>query len=252
VEGLAFSNDIFFYWIGGGYPQAKFSGLGNKNLAKWATLFGYGETTGIDIPGEVTFLVPDDQWKRQQQAESWTTGDSYNMSIGQGYVLSTPLQVLASFVAVANGGTLYQPQVVYQVVDAEGHLQRDFTPKVIRQLPVNPEDMRAVEQGLWSVVNADRGTAPNSRLENITVAGKTGTAEFCEIVPKEDNSEEKDCRRDEKDNLPTHAWYVAYAPFENPEIAIIAFVYDGGEGSATAVPIVHNVLEAYFTQLHPR
>lgn len=252
VDGLALSNDIFFYWIGGGYPPAKFSGLGNKNLAKWAELFGYGHLTGIDIPGEVTFLVPDDQWKRQQLAESWTTGDSYNMSIGQGYVLATPLQVLASFAAIANGGTLYQPQLVYQVTDANGGVQRAFTPKVIRQLPIDPEDMEAVEQGLWSVVNGDRGTAPGSQVEGVAVAGKTGTAEFCDVVPKEDNPEELDCRRDDKDNLPTHAWYVAYAPFENPEIAVLAFVYDGGEGSATTVPIVRTILDAYFTEIHPR
>lgn len=252
VDGLALSNDIFFYWIGGGYPPAQFKGLGNKNLAKWSELFGYGPPTGIDIPGEVDAIIPTDQWKRQLLAESWTTGDSYNMSIGQGYVLATPLQVLSSFVAVANGGTLYQPQIVYQITDAEGKLQRDFTPKVIRQLPVDPEDMKAVEEGLWSVVNGVRGTAPASRIEGIEVAGKTGTAEYCDVIPKEDNPEEYDCRRDEKDNLPTHAWYVAYAPFEKPEIAVLAFVYDGGEGSATTVPIVRDILNAYFTEIHPR
>lgn len=252
VDGLALSNDIFFYWIGGGYPQANFRGLGNKNLAKWAQLFGYGDPLGIDIPGEVGAVIPTDQWKRQRYAETWTTGDSYNMSIGQGYVLATPLQVVASFVAIANGGTLYQPQIVYQVRDANGNLQRDFTPKVIRQLPIDPEDMQAVEQGLWSVVNGARGTAPNSRVEGVEVAGKTGTAEYCDVIQKEDNPEEYDCRRDEKDNLPTHAWYAAYAPFEKPEIVVVAFVYDGGEGSATTVPIVQKILTAYFKDIHPR
>ena len=252
VDGLALSNDIFFYWIGGGYPQASFRGLGNKNLAKWAQLFGYGEPLGIDIPGEVGAVIPTDQWKRQLYAETWTTGDSYNMSIGQGYVLATPLQVVSSFVAIANGGTLYQPQIVYQVRDANGNLQRDFTPKVIRQLPIDPEDMQAVEQGLWSVVNGARGTAPNSRVEGVEVAGKTGTAEYCDVIQKEDNPEEYDCRRDEKDNLPTHAWYAAYAPFEKPEIVVVAFVYDGGEGSATTVPIVQKILTAYFKDIHPR
>ncbi len=252
VDGLALSNDIFFYWIGGGYPPANFAGLGNKNLAKWSELFGYGAITGIDIPGEVSFFVPDDQWKRQRLAESWTTGDSYNMSIGQGYVLSTPLQVLSSFAAVANGGTLYQPQIVHQITDESGNLQRDFTPKVIRQLPISPEDMAAVEQGLWAVVNANNGTAIGSRIEGIEIAGKTGTAEFCEVIEKADAPDGYDCRRDDKDNLPTHAWYVAYAPFENPEIAVLAFVYDGGEGSATTVPIVRTILDAYFTEVSPR
>ncbi|MCE7988939.1 MAG: penicillin-binding protein 2 [Caldilinea sp. CFX5] len=252
VEGLALSNDIFFYWIGGGYPSAQFRGLGNKNMAKWSELFGYGPPIGIDIPGEVEGLVPTDQWKRQLYAETWTTGDSYNLSIGQGYLLATPLQVLASFVPIANGGTLYQPQIVYQIRDANGNLQRDFTPKVIRQLAVDPEDMKAVEQGLWTVVNGERGTAPNSRVEGIEVAGKTGTAEYCDIYEKEDAPGEYDCRRNDKGFLPTHAWYVGYAPFDKPEIAVVAFVYNGGEGSGTAVPIVQTILQAYFKELHPR
>jgi penicillin-binding protein 2 len=252
VDGLALSNDIFFYWIGGGYPPAQFRGLGNKNMAKWSELFGYGPPTGIDIPGEVEGLVPTDQWKRQLYAETWTTGDSYNLSIGQGYLLATPLQVLASFVPVANGGTLYQPQIVYQIRDANGNLQRDFTPKVIRQLAIDPEDMEAVEQGLWSVVNGVRGTAPNSRVEGIEVAGKTGTAEYCDIYEKEDAPGEYDCRRNDKGFLPTHAWYVGYAPFDKPEIAVVAFVYNGGEGSGTTVPIVQAILQAYFKELHPR
>ncbi len=252
VDGLALSNDIFFYWIGGGYARAEFRGLGNKGMVKWAELMGYGAPTGIDIPGEVGAIIPDDQWKRQLYAESWTTGDSYNMSIGQGFMLATPLQVLVSAAAIANGGTVYAPQIVYQIRDAEGGLQRDFTPQVVRQLPASAEDIHTVQEGMWSVVNGPRGTGAASRIEGVTVAGKTGTAEFCEIVEKEDNPEEKDCRRDEKDNLPTHAWYVAYAPYENPEIAIVTFIYNGGEGSGTALPVVKTILEAYFNEIRPR
>jgi penicillin-binding protein 2 len=252
VDGLALSNDIFFYWIGGGYARAQFPGLGNRGMVKWAELMGYGFRTGIDLPGEVDAIIADDQWKRQQYAESWTTGDSYNMSIGQGFMLATPLQVLVSASAVANGGTVYQPQIVYQIRDAEGGLQRDFTPQVVRQLPASAEDIQTVQEGMWAVVNGARGTGLASQIPGITVAGKTGTAEFCEIVEKEDNPEEKDCRRDEEDNLPTHAWYVAYAPYENPEIAVVTFVYNGGEGSATALPVAKTILEAYFNEIRPR
>jgi penicillin-binding protein 2 len=250
VQALALSNDIFFYWIGGGQPQAKFRGLGDKKLAEWAALFGYGEATGIDLPGEVSTVLPTDQWKRQLFAEVWTTGDSYNMSIGQGYMLATPLQVLVSTVAIANGGTVYQPQVVYQMTDATGGLQADFVPKPIRQLPASREHIELVRQGMWSVVNAPAGTGAAAAIDGVTIAGKTGTAEYCEVI--EVAPEEYDCRRDEEDNLPTHAWFVAFAPYENPEIAVVTFVYDGGEGSATAVPIARTILEAYFTQLHPR
>jgi penicillin-binding protein 2 len=250
VQALALSNDIFFYWIGGGQPQAKFRGLGDKKLAEWAALFGYGEATGIDLPGEVSTVLPTDQWKRQLFAETWTTGDSYNMAIGQGYVLATPLQVLVSAAAIANGGTVYQPQVVYQMQDVNGGLQVDFTPKVIRQLPASQEHIELVRQGMWSVVNAPAGTGAAVAIDGVTIAGKTGTAEYCEVVEVE--PDEYDCRRDEEDNLPTHAWFVAFAPYENPEIAVVTFVYDGGEGSATAVPIARTILEAYFTQIHPR
>lgn len=246
VKALALSNDIFFYRVAGGYPPDNTPGLGPRNLAKWTALFGYGDATGIDLPGEVSVQVPNDQWKRQTYAESWTTGDSYNMGIGQGYVLATPLQVLVASSAIANGGKVVEPQVVYQITDSNNGLQRDFTPRITRELPADPANIKLVQEGMWAVVNADYGTAIESRVEGVTVAGKTGTAEFCEYIP-----EKQDCRRDDKDNLPTHAWYVAYAPYEAPEIAVVAFIYDGGEGSATAIPVVREVLEAYFSEIHP-
>jgi penicillin-binding protein 2 len=258
VQALALSNDIFFYMIGGGYPPDQFQGLGVRKLAEWTELFGYGPATGIDLPGEVSAVVPDDQWKRQTYAESWTTGDSYNMSIGQGFVLATPLQVLVSTAAVANGGKVVQPQVVYQITDANGGLQRDFTPHFTRELPLDDGIIEVVQEGMWSVVNAPNGTGYAVKLENpdIVVAGKTGTAEFCDAIPKEDNPEELDCRYVDNPNgddyLPTHAWMVAYAPYEAPEIAVVVFIYDGGEGSAVAAPVAKTILDAYFNEIHPR
>jgi penicillin-binding protein 2 len=244
-DALALSNDIFFYWVGGGYPDV-FEGLGDERLAKWAELFGFGSPVGIDLPGEVAFPVPDDQWKRINLAESWVTGDSYNMAIGQGYLLGTPLQVLVSTAAVANGGKVMRPQIVRQIVDAEGGLQRDLTPEVIRQLPIDPGLLEYVRLGMWDAVNQDYGTAPNARVAGVDVAGKTGTAEFCEWIP-----EEQDCRRDREGNLPFHAWFTAFAPYDNPEIAIVVFVYDGGEGSTIAAPVAQEVLQAYFTDIKP-
>jgi penicillin-binding protein 2 len=246
VKALALSNDIFFYYMGGGYPD-QFVGLGQKRLTKWMELFGYGENTGIDLPGEVTTEVPTDQWKRRLFAETWTTGDSYNMSIGQGYVLATPLQVLVETMAVANGGTIYEPRVVHHMTDANDGLQKDFEPVVVRKLPISDENMGFIRQGMWEVMNADYGTGYAARVPGIEMGGKTGTAEFCEYIP-----EEQDCRRDENDNLPTHAWFSAFAPYENPEIAVVVFVYDGGEGSATAAPVAQKILQAYFTEIAPR
>jgi penicillin-binding protein 2 len=247
VDALKLSNDIFFYVIAGGYPPTQFQGLGQRKLADYTRLFGYGDPTGIDLPGEVGAVVPNDQWKRQLYAESWTTGDSYNMSIGQGYVLSTPLQVLVSTAAVANGGTVLKPRIVYQMLDANGGLQQDYVPQIARELPLKPGVMEHVQRGMWAVVNGERGTGYGGKIEGITVAGKTGTAEFCEYIP-----EEEDCRRINNDYLPMHAWYVTYAPYEAPEIAVLVFVYDGGEGSATAVPVAQQILEGYFTEINPR
>jgi penicillin-binding protein 2 len=246
VDALARSNDIYFYELGGGFPD-KFVGLGQKRLGKWMELFGYGSPTGVDLPGEAVTIVPTDQWKRQLFAETWTTGDSYNMAIGQGYVLATPLQVLVETAAVANGGNIVEPRVVHHMTDSNGGLQKDFAPVIERKLPISAEDMQYIRQGMWTAVNAGYGTAAVAQVPGVQVAGKTGTAEFCEYVP-----EKKDCRRDDKDNLPTHAWFTAFAPYENPEIAIVVFVYDGGEGSGTAAPVAQKILQAYFTQIAPR
>lgn len=248
VQAIALSNDIYFYLIGGGFPPTQFEGLGDKRLSNWAETFGYGGPTGIDLPGEVWAPMPDDQWKRQTRAESWTTGDSYNASIGQGDVLVTPLQVLVATAAIANGGTLHQPQLVYQITDAEGELLRDFTPIVKRQLPLTPEVIQVIQQGMWTAVNSDFGTAIGARMPNYEVAGKTGTAEFCEVIELDNG--EKDCRRDHEDNLPTHAWFVGYAPYENPIISVVTLVYDGGEGSESAVPITQNIINTYLNEIN--
>jgi penicillin-binding protein 2 len=241
VEGIGLSNDIFFYYLGGGYPNFMV-GLGSERLAKWMRLYGYGEKTGIDLPGEVAAIVPDEQWKRLTKAESWTTGDSYNMAIGQGDVLGTPMQVLVSTAVVANGGYVVKPQFVQQTVDTQNRVQWQYEPEKQERLPVDPGLLAYVQKGMWYAVNGVAGTAGNSRVEGITVAGKTGTAEFCAYDP-----ELQDCTdRDDKGNLPFHAWYTAYAPYEDPEIVVTVFVYAGGEGSTTAIPVAQETLNAYF------
>ena len=246
VEGIGFSNDIFFYYLGGGFPDFM-TGLGSERLAKWMRLYGFGELTGVDLPGEVAAFVPDEQWKRLTKAESWTTGDSYNMAIGQGDVLGTPMQVLVSTAAVANGGYVVKPQFVQQTVDTQNRVQWQYEPETQERLPVVPGLLAYVQKGMWYAVNGVAGTAGNSRVEGITVAGKTGTAEFCAY-----DRELQDCTdRDDKGNLPFHAWYTAYAPYENPEIVVTVFVYSGGEGSAVAIPVAQEILDAWFNELRP-
>lgn len=238
-QALEVSCDIFFYVVGGGFKE--FPGLGNDTLAWYARQFGYGEKSGIALPGEHPGLIPTSKWKRLNYAESWTTGDTYNMAIGQGYVLVTPLQVVNATAAIANGGILYRPKIVYQVVDAEGYLVQDFTPEIIRRLPVEERHLETVRYGMYLAVYGPRGTARTVALPGITIAGKTGTAEFAADLDGDGRID-----RDEEGNLPTHAWFTAFAPYEDPEVAVVVFVFGGGEGSATAVPIAREVLAAYF------
>lgn len=240
VAALAQSCDIFFYQVGGGYRD-RFEGLGEERLGTYAELFGMGSRTGIDLPGEAPGLIPTVKWKRLNYSESWVTGDTYNMAIGQGFVLATPLQVLNATAAVANGGTLYRPQLVREVVDDEGKIVRAFVPDVIRRLPISAENLSIVQQGMRGVVGGAGATARAINVPGIAVAGKTGTSEFF-IDSNKDGLPD----RDREGHLPIHAWFTAYAPYDDPEIALTVFVFGGGEGSAVAVPIANDILNHYF------
>jgi penicillin-binding protein 2 len=242
VSALGESCDVFFYQVGGGYP-GRSEGLGEERLGYYAELFGFGARSGIDLPGEATGLVPTAKWKRVNYSESWVTGDTYNMSIGQGFVLATPLQMLNAAVVVANGGTLYRPQIVHEIIDGDGKVVQAFAPDVIRQLPVSAENLDVVRQGMRAAVAGPGGTAYAINVPGIAVAGKTGSAEFF-IDRNKDGLPD----RDNQGNMPTHAWFVAFAPYENPEIALVVFIYGGGEGSAAAVPVANGILNYYFSQ----
>jgi penicillin-binding protein 2 len=207
-------------------------------------------------------LIPDPTWKRINQGESWSTGDTYIVSVGQGYALATPLQVLLSAATVANNGKLMAPTLLYEVLDSEGNVIQPFTPRMRWDLTADPviqvyEDntirgcqptgeMKTVQPWVFEQIRTGmrlavlEGTLKKEFANvNIAVAGKTGTAEYCDEFAKAKNL----C---EPGNWPSHAWTVAFAPYEDPEIAVIAFVYNGGEGSSVAGPIVRRVMEAYF------
>ncbi len=242
VSALGQSCDIFFYQAAGGYRD-RFVGLGEERLGHYAELLGYGARSGIDLPGETSGLVPDPTWKRVNYSESWVTGDTYNMAIGQGFVLATPLQVLNATATIANGGTLYRPQLVRQVVDESGNVVQAFAPDVIRNLPVSAESIQLVRQGMRAVVAGAGATARSISVPGIAIAGKTGTAEFF-IDRNKDGLPD----RDREGNLPTHAWFTAFGPYENPEIVLVVFVFGGGEGSAVAVPVANEILNYYFSR----
>ncbi|MFQ5578564.1 MAG: penicillin-binding transpeptidase domain-containing protein, partial [Anaerolineae bacterium] len=237
VSALALSCDVYFYQVGGGYEPSGYEGLGLERLVQYAEMFGFGAPTGIDIPGEGAGLVPTPRWKRLNYAETWVTGDTYNMSIGQGFVLATPLQVLNAFAAFANGGTLYKPFLVKEIRNPQKELVYRAQPQVLNTLNLSPDTFRWVEEGLQGVI--EWGTAQDAiNLPGITVSGKTGTAEFCDRYPQ--------CLDREGRVKTSHAWFVAYAPSREPQVAVAAFIYGGGEGSAVAAPVVNTILRYYF------
>ena len=229
-DGIRESSDVFFYKIAGGEEPDYNSGLGIDRLAAYARMFGLGELSGIDLPGEAPGLVPNPTWKRKTIGDIWTTGDTYNMGIGQGYVLATPLQVADYTEIVANGGTLYKPQLVYAISDSDGKLVRTIDPQVIRKVAVDSKDLAIVREGMR--LSTTSGTSVKANLADVTVAAKTGTAEY--YGPKVNG------------HLPTHAWFTAFAPYENPQVVVTVFVAGGGEGSEVAAPIAADILRAYF------
>jgi len=243
VDALAQSCDTFFYEIAGGFEETRFEGLGIARLAAYARLFGLGAPTGIDIPGEAEGLVPTPTWKRKTYQETWTTGDTYNVGIGQGNMLVTPLQMANAFAVVANGGTLYVPQVIHHVEDAEGNIIRPFTPIISDTLDVAASVWQIVREGLDLAVS-ETGTGKQAELTDlgINVAGKTGTAEYCDDIALKAGR----CDVAKGKTLPTHAWFAAYAPTEAPEIVVLVWIYDGGEGSVTAAPVAREIMEFYF------
>ncbi len=243
--GIANSCDVYFYKISGGYDQdgEVVEGLGVDRLHEYADQFGFGRVQGIELPLEAPGNNPSQAWKRQTQGEPWSTGDDYNMGIGQGFVTATPLQVAQMAAVVANGGFLYRPTIIHHITDGEGNVVQPFEPEVLNSINVDRQWLDVVAEGM-RMVNQEGGTG-TSYVEwldefGITTAGKTGTAEYC------DNIAIKRSWCKEGQILPTHSWYVGYAPFENPEIVVAAFIFNGGEGSQWSAPIVRDVMAAYF------
>lgn len=265
LGGIANSSNVYFYKLGGGYRDEIPEGLGVCRLGTYARALGYGDYPGVGMPEEEKGLIPDPQWKRITHGESWSTGDTYIASVGQGYVLATPLQVLMSAVTVANDGKLMVPTLVGDILDSEGNIVQVFEPQmkwditnepVIQEFydttirgcepiegqtkPVDTWVIDKVQEGMRLAVTDGTLTKIQDFYNlSIPVAGKTGTAEYCDKYALEKNR----CIPGE---WPTHAWTVAYAPYDDPEIAVVAFVYNGGEGASVAGPIVWQVLDAYF------
>jgi penicillin-binding protein 2 len=245
LTGISNSCDVYFYKISGGFNQdgESISGLGVDRMHAYAEQFGFGRVQGIELPLEAPGNNPSQAWKRQTQGEPWSTGDDYNMGIGQGFVTSTPLQVAQMAAVVANGGFLYRPTIIHHITDGNGDIVQPFEPEVLNSVSVDRQWLDIVAEGMRRV-NLEGGTGATfvDWLDEfgISTAGKTGTAEYCDNIAIERGW----CR--EGQILPAHSWYVGYAPFENPEIVVVAFIFNAEEGSQWAAPVVREVLAAYF------
>ena len=340
IRGIAWSCDVYFYQIGGGNPNLSAQtirpgGLGINDLFRYGTAFGIGSELGIELPFENPNRMPDPDWKRRNEGESWSTGDTYNAAFGQGYVNVTPLQLVAAVASTINGGILYQPTIIREFLDEERQIIEPFKPHILRTLnrrmmgpgdeltlllledmlmkretslacicepnsrwydpnrcdpqgyrntvdlnpdpgieelhsyrihiplnysfngsvcqpvrfrvpsePYHPafisdDTLALVKIGMRESVIGAGGTAQPAALPFVEVAGKTGTAEYCDDIARPLNL----CVPGQ---WPAHAWYTGYAPYDDPEIIIIAFVYNGGEGSQVALPIVRKTMAEYF------
>ena len=295
-QGISNSCDIYFYKISGGFDQdGEFvEGLGVDRLSRYAEQFGFGRVQGIELPLEAEGNVPTRAWKRRTQGEPWSTGDDYNLGIGQGFMTATPMQVTQMAAVVANGGFLYRPAIIHHMTDEDGNVvivdddsqviararpgpggktilmdadgnplddptlniefdengEFIYQPDVVDAVDVGREYLQIVAEGMQLVnqrIDEEKfytGATYVDWLDDfgITTAGKTGTAEYCDNIAIERGW----CRFEKKAVQPTHAWYVGYAPVDDPEIVVGVFIFNGGEGSAWAAPVACNVIAAYF------
>lgn len=224
-KAIAESVNTFFYIIGGGYED--FQGLGLDRIVRYDKLFGLGEQTGIDLPGEASGFVPTLNWKENIRKEHWYTGDTYHLAIGQGDLTTTPLQVAQFTSYFANGGRMYRPHLVKEVTEAGGDKFTDTELSVSKENLVRPDVVETVRQGMRQTVVAGSARSINAVVP-VAVAGKTGTAQW-------------------SSKKAPQAWFTAFAPFDKPNLVITILIEEGKEGSSAAVPVAREFLKWYYT-----
>lgn len=223
------SCDVYFYKLA--------ERLGVDRIAKYAKQLGLGSPLGVGLDNEKGGVIPTSQWKLKRFGKRWYQGETLSVGIGQGYVLATPLQLATMVATVANEGTVFRPHLVKKVVDFDGKVIKEFPPQIIGKTGIRPESYRLVKEGLFAVVNEPHGTGAMARLSEVKVAGKTGSSQVVKL-------------RDSKGNVPyqfrDHALFVAFAPFDKPEIAVAVVVEHGEHGGSAAAPVAARILKAYF------
>ena len=224
-KAIAESCDVFFYMVGGGYKG--FNGLGIAKIEKYLEKFGFGANTNIDLPGEKTGLIPDPEWKEEQNGLNWYPGDTYNVSIGQGYFKATPLQLTMATASIANNGKLMEPQIVKSVLDNNNQTIESFEPKVASENFVSSSAVAAVREGMRETVLSSAGTARSLQYLPVTSAAKTGTAQTGK-------------------NEIYHNWISVFAPYEEPEIVLTVLVESVPQNTGLANLVSREILGYYF------
>jgi len=233
LSAIEQSCNVYFYQL------AEKMDVDDLNL--YGHRFGLGEKSDIELPYEQKGVLPSRKWKREKYHTIWYPGETLNLSIGQGYVAITPIQILNLISMVANEGVVFQPQVIKKITTPQGKPIKSFKPKPLKTVSLAPKTWRLVKGGLRRVVNGKHGTGMLARLDNVEVAGKTGTAQVIKNKIFQDRL---------KKNIPyrfrNHAWFAGFAPFTDPEIAIVVFVEHGGQGGSDAAPIAKEMLSQIF------
>ena len=223
-NAIAKSCNLFFYELG--------QKLGISKIAEHARIMGLGEKTGVDLPGERSGIVPSPEWKRETQGEPWYAGETIPVSIGQGALSTTPLQLLRAVSILANGGSLVTPHLLLNAENNKEELQWP-----VKQLPISESHIRRIREGMWRSVN-DSGTGHNAAIPGIEICGKTGTAQIMS----------KETKKRFPGAADNHAWFAGFSRKEEPEIAVVVFVENGGGGGVAAAPLAKQIFQAFYDQ----
>lgn len=232
-KALRRSVDVYFYKIA--------TLLDIDVLAKYAKDLGLGTKTGISLPRETSGLIPTKEWKKKRNGESWQKGETLSCAIGQSFVLVTPLQLAMSYATIANGGILYKPYLIKEIFNNNGDVLKKSTPEVVRKIIYKKENLDAIREGLNQVVNQKGGTAWWYRGRGIRMAGKTGTSQVRSMTKEELFSKCKDMPYRQRH----HGLFAAFAPYENPKIAVAVIVEHGCSGSSAAAPVARDMITAF-------
>jgi penicillin-binding protein 2 len=236
TKAIAMSSNVFFFTVGGGFGNI--GGLGADRLINYYHHFGLGRKTGVDLPDETKGSVPSPESKKAATGEDWYLGDTYNISVGQGDLRASPLQMAVAISAVANGGNVLKPHFLREIQDSSGRSVSTVSPQTVEKGFIDPANLAVIQSAMKDVVSAPYGTACCKIAQSVpvTVAAKTGTAET--VVSD----------TGDKNQTKPHAWFAAYAPAEDPQIVFVVLVTHAGEGAQFAAPAVRETLQWCFTR----